>query len=165
MRAVVQRVSQASVTGGEKTATIGKGLCVLVGFEVEDGEKERDALISQLFKLKVFPSINGNDDNDGTSAAKPWNATVRDIDGEVLLVSQFTLNAKLKSGKPSFHRSMKPEPAKVMWDSFVSAAQEIYGGGERVKACVFGSMMSVHLVNDGPFTICLNANDGKCTTW
>lgn len=162
MRAVVQRVAQASVTGGGKTATIGKGLCVLVGFESDDGEKERDALISHLFKLKVFPSINtpGSD-----STPKPWNSTLRDIEGEVLLISQFTLNAVLKSGKPSFHRAMKPEPAKMMWDSFVSAAQESYAEEERVKACVFGSMMSVHLVNDGPFTVCLSAKDGKCTTW
>lgn len=154
MRAVVQRVSQASVTGGGRTAEIGRGLCVLVGFEQNDTERERDALIAQLFKLRVF---------EAPDAGRPWTAKVRDIDGDILLVSQFTLSAQLKSGRPSFHRAMSPEPAKRMWDSFVAAAAEAHPG--HVKSCVFGSMMHVHLVNDGPFTLCLTATDGKCTAW
>lgn len=137
MRAVVQRVSQASVTGGGRTAEIGRGLCVLVGFESSDTEKERDALITQLLKLKIFPAAD---------SGKPWSAGVRDIeDGRVLLVSQFTLNAALKSGKPSFHRAMAPEPAQQMWSQFVEEAEKAHPNG--VQSCVFGSMMHVHLVN------------------
>ncbi len=137
MRAVVQRVSQASVTGGGKTAEIGRGLCVLVGFESSDTEKERDALLAQLFKLKIFPAPDGG---------KPWSAGVRDIeDGGVLLVSQFTLTAALKSGKPSFHRAMGPEPAREMWSRLVEEAEKVHPNN--VQSCVFGSMMHVHLVN------------------
>lgn len=154
MRAVVQRVSQASVTGGGKTAEIARGLCVLVGFEKEDTERERDALIAYLLKLRLF---------DAPEAMRPWSLNVCDIKAQVLLVSQFTINAQIKSGKPSFHRAMPPGPANEMWDKFVAAANDAYP--DHIKSCVFGSMMNVHIVNDGPFTICLSAVDGKCTTW
>lgn len=160
MRAVVQRVSQASVTGGGRTAEIGRGLCVLIGFETTDTSRECDALLSQLLKLKVFSSATTTAEGE---TERPWSAGVRDIDGEMLLVSQFTLNAQLKSGKPSFHRAMPPEPAKEMFDCFVDAAKREHPN--RVRNCVFGSMMNVHLVNEGPFTICLTAADGKCSVW
>lgn len=159
MRAVVQRVAQASVTGGGETASISRGLCVLVGFESSDTTAERDALLQQLFKLRLFPKPSP----DG-GEPKPWSGTAADVNADILLVSQFTLNAVLKSGRPSFHRAMPPGPAKEMWGGLVEAARGMYTSGI-VRNCVFGSMMNVSIVNEGPVTICLTSVDGKCSAW
>ncbi len=159
MRAVVQRVAQASVTGGGKTAAIERGLCVLVGFEQGDTAKERDAMVQQLLKLKLFTKPAAT-----AETPKAWTATVGDVKADILLISQFTLNATLKSGRPSFHRAMGPDPAREMWDSLIRSCAEAHSHGN-VKHCVFGSMMNVHIVNEGPVTICLQCTDGKCSVW
>lgn len=158
MRAVVQRVAQASVTGGGRTAEIGRGLCVLVGIEVGDSSADRDAFINQLLKLRLFHA------SDGESEGRPWSSSVVDTNADILLVSQFTLNATLKSGKPSFHRAMRPEAAREMWGDLVEYCTRMHPRG-RVESCVFGSMMHVSLVNDGPVTLCLTSTDGKCVAW
>ena len=153
----MQRVAQASVTGGGATASIGRGLCVLVGFEAGDTTAERDALLNGLLRLRLF---KGEEEAD----ARNWTKNVLDLNGDILLVSQFTLSAVLKSGKPSFHRAMPPEPARSMWAGLVERCRELHAHGA-VESCVFGSMMDVQVVNEGPVTICLSAKDGKCTTW
>jgi D-aminoacyl-tRNA deacylase len=147
MRAVVQRVAQASVTGGGETAEIRSGLCVLVGIAASDTKAEAQDIIRQLLHLKIFP---GDDPEK-----ERWTRTVRDIRGDVLLVPQFTLFARLKSGRPSFHLAMPPATANEFFREFVSDFKVAYGEGT-VGSGVFGSRMQVSLVNDGPVTIILD---------
>jgi D-aminoacyl-tRNA deacylase len=144
MRAVVQRVAQASVTGGGETSQIRSGICVLVGISVSDTKAEAQDLIRQLLRLKVF---SGED-----SAKERWTKSVRDVRGDVLLVPQFTLFARVKSGRPSFHLAMPPSTACDFFHDFVADFKAEYGDGV-VASGVFGSRMQVSLVNDGPVTM------------
>lgn len=166
MRLVVQRVVQAAVTSARdglptETADIGKGLCVLVGFERSDTLADCEAMAKQLFKLRVFP-----EDPTAESCARSNAVNVLLGKKDVLLVSQFTLNATLKSGRPSYHRAMDPQDAKQMFHEFIELCKQKMGTDAGVvKNGIFGSWMQVHIVNDGPFTICLTCADGKCSTW
>lgn len=162
----MQRVAQAAVTSAVEgkpveTAEIARGLCVLVGFERGDTSADCAAMSKQLLKLRLYqegPTENG--------PGRLYAANIADVKQDLLVVSQFTLNATLKSGRPSFHRALGPESAKGLFEEFVGLCREgLLGSGCAVKSGVFGSMMQVHLVNDGPFTICLTCTDGKCSTW
>jgi D-tyrosyl-tRNA(Tyr) deacylase len=146
MRALVQRVSEASVrVNGGVTGVIGPGLLVLVGITDGDGAEDRDWLLRKVVQLRVF------DDADGV-----MNRSVLDIGGSVLAVSQFTLYASTRKGnRPSYTAAARPEVAQPLFDAFVSAlAAEL---GKPVPTGVFGAHMEVRLTNDGPVTIMLDS--------
>ena len=144
MRIVLQRVSSASVTvDGERVSGIGGGLLLLVGVSTDDGEENADWLAEKIAGLRVF------NDPDGK-----MNLSLRDVEGEVLAVSQFTLLADTRKGKrPSFVRAAQPEKAEPLFDYFCERLRA--ASGRSVKTGRFGAMMDVALVNDGPVTIVL----------
>ena len=144
MRLVLQRVKNASVTvGDERVSEIGAGLLLLVGVAVNDAEAQADWLAEKISGLRIF--------NDGEGK---MNLSVRDVEGEVLAVSQFTLLADTRKGKrPSFVHAAPPEEAERLFDYFCERLRE--AGAAPVKTGVFGAMMDVALVNDGPVTIIL----------
>lgn len=144
MRIVLQRVKSASVTvAGERVAAIGPGLLLLVGVAKGDGEAEAGWLADKVTGLRIFADDEGR-----------MNLGVRDIGGEVLAVSQFTLLADTTKGKrPSFVGAALPEEAEQLFDHFCERLGA--SGAGVVKKGVFGAMMDVALVNDGPVTIIL----------
>jgi D-aminoacyl-tRNA deacylase len=144
VRIVLQRVRDASVTvGGERISEIGEGLLLLVGVEGGDGEAEADWLAEKVAGLRIFSDEGGK-----------LNLSLRDVGGEVLAVSQFTLLADTRKGKrPSFVRAAPPEEAERLFDYFCERLRVV--GVGPVKTGSFGAMMDVALVNDGPVTIIL----------
>ena len=144
MRIVLQRVKRASVTvGGERISEIGVGLLLLVGVAQGDGEAEADWLAGKVAGLRIMGDKEGM-----------MNLSVRDVGGEVLAVSQFTLLADTRKGKrPSFVHAAPPEEAEALFDHFCKRLRE--AGVGSVKTGSFGAMMDVALVNDGPVTIVL----------
>ena len=145
MRAVIQRVSSASVTiAGQVKASIVKGLLVLLGVEETDTAEDIEWLAGKLVRLRVF--------NDEQAV---MNRSVQDIDGEILVVSQFTLHASTKKGnRPSYIRAARPELAIPLYESFLKKLAEDLG--KPVHAGEFGADMQVALVNDGPVTIVMD---------
>lgn len=141
MRVVVQRVSRARVTpGGE----IGPGLCVLLGVAREDGEEQATRLAGKVARLRIFPDEEGR-----------FDRSVADVDGAVLVVSQFTLIADTAKGnRPSFAEAAPPDEAEALYEHFCS---ELRAQGVPVETGVFGAKMTVELVNDGPVTIVLDS--------
>lgn len=148
MRALVQRVREARVeVDGDVVATIGRGLLVLVGVATEDERADSDWLVRKLVDLRIF------DDDDGV-----MNRAVRDVDGDVLAVSQFTLHASTRKGnRPSWSNAAPPAFARPMFDAFVAALEQRLG--KRVPRGVFGAHMQVALINDGPVTIMLDSRE------
>jgi D-tyrosyl-tRNA(Tyr) deacylase len=144
VRVVLQRVKNASVTvSGERISEIGEGLLLLVGVAKDDGEGEASWLAEKIAGLRIF------NDEDGK-----MNLGVRDVGGEILAVSQFTLLADTRKGKrPSFIKAALPEEAEPLFDYFCERLRE--AGIASVKTGSFGAMMDVALVNDGPVTIVL----------
>ena len=144
MRIVLQRVKNASVTvEGERISEIGAGLLLLVGVAQGDGEAEADWLAQKVAGLRIMGDEEGK-----------MNLSVRDVGGEILAVSQFTLLADTRKGKrPSFVRAAPPEEAEELFDYFCERLRE--AGIDPVKTGSFGAMMDVELVNDGPVTIVL----------
>ena len=144
MRVVLQRVKNASVTvSGETISEIGEGLLLLVGVAKDDGEGEASWLAGKIAGLRIF------NDEDGK-----MNLGVRDVGGEILAVSQFTLLADTRKGKrPSFIQAALPEEAEPLFDYFCERLRE--AGIASVQTGSFGAMMDVALVNDGPVTIVL----------
>jgi len=144
MRALVQRVSQASVViAGETVGEIGRGFLVLLGVTHGDGEAQAVWLARKVAGLRVF------DD-----AAGKMNLALADVGGAVLVVSQFTLYADLRRGRrPSFTDAARPEQAEPLCRRFSAA---LAGDGLTVASGVFGALMAVHLVNDGPVTLWLD---------
>ncbi len=142
MRAVVQRVKEASVTvEGDVTGRIGRGLLVLLAIHRDDTDGQLRWMAEKLRKLRIF------EDEDGK-----MNRSVEDVEGGILLVSQFTLYGELKKGtRPSFTASAGPEKAKEMYDHMVSLLEETLPGN--VATGIFAAKMNVSLVNDGPVTI------------
>ena len=140
MRALVQRVSEASVTaGGEEVARIGRGLVVLLGVRRGDTDAEADRLAAKLLALRVF------EDGDGK-----MNLSVRDAGGELLCVSQFTLYGDTRKGnRPSFVDAAPPEEAEPLYER----VRDTLGA----RGGVFGARMAVALVNDGPVTVLVEA--------
>ena len=143
MKALLQRVTQASVSvGGERVAGIGRGLLVFLGVEPEDQVENAVSLAAKTAALRIFP------DHD-----KPMNRSVMDVDGEVLVVSQFTLAADTSRGnRPGFSAAAPPDQAERLYEAFVAALREHHA---RVCTGVFGADMQVGLVNDGPVTFLL----------
>jgi D-aminoacyl-tRNA deacylase len=140
VRALVQRVSEAAVSvEGEEVARIGPGLLVLLGVRNGDGPAEADRIAGKLERLRVFEDPHGR-----------MNLSVRDVDGELLVVSQFTLYGDARKGnRPSFVEAAPPETAEPLYER-VRAALGAQGGR-------FGARMQVSLVNDGPVTLLLEA--------
>ncbi|MGB7555354.1 MAG: D-aminoacyl-tRNA deacylase [Candidatus Korobacteraceae bacterium] len=145
MRAVVQRVSRASVTVGEEiTGEIGNGLLVLLGVEREDGEADADYVAEKIVGLRIFEDDAGK-----------MNLSVGEIGGAVLAVSQFTLLGDVRRGKrPSFDAAARPERARELYEYFVARVRR---SGLRCETGRFQEMMQVELVNSGPVTILLDS--------
>jgi len=148
MKAVIQRVSQASVTiDGIKTADIQKGLLVLIGIEDADSKEDIDWLTAKIANLRIF-----GDEND------VMNLSLKDIDGDMIIVSQFTLQASTKKGnRPSYLKAAKPDVAIPVYETFI-AAMEIELG-KKVQTGQFGADMKVALLNDGPVTIIIDTKN------
>ena len=142
MKAVIQRVSKASVTvDGELISKIGKGYLILLGVMDDDNEADAEVLARKVSTLRVF------EDEDGK-----MNLDIQNVDGEILAVSQFTLCADLKKGnRPSFGHSAHPDKANELYEYFCDKLIE--NGVKSVKKGVFGADMKVELLNDGPVTI------------
>ncbi|KAL1585144.1 hypothetical protein WHR41_06441 [Cladosporium halotolerans] len=154
MKTVIQRVKSASVTvDGQLISTIGKGLLIFAAIGKDDTQKEAESMASKVLKVKLW------DGEDG----KKWKSNVQDIEGDVLCVSQFTLLASTKKGnKPDFHKSAPPAKGKELYDSFIGQVRALYRA-ERVKDGVFGAMMDVGLVNDGPVGVDFRCVDEAVT--
>src|SRR5690606_12008639 len=148
MRAVIQRVKKASVTiEGEVFSSIGQGLLILLGIEEEDTKEDIEWLSAKIAKLRIF-----SDENE------TMNLSVLDVDGECLVVSQFTLHAQTRKGnRPSFSKAARSETAIPLYEKFVSALRE-ETGNEIAKGSV-GAMMDVELINDGPVTIWIDTKN------
>ena len=148
MRAVIQRVSSASVTiGGREKSAIGQGLLILLGVENLDTDEDLTWLVKKISNLRIF------DDNEGV-----MNRSLLDIQGEALVVSQFTLYASYKKGnRPSWFRAGSHEVSIPLYNSFCAALSEAIG--KPVGTGEFGAEMQVKLVNDGPVTICIDTKN------
>ena len=148
MRTVIQRVANASVTVESKVvAEIQKGLLVFVGIEEADSQEDLDWLVTKITQLRIF-----NDENE------VMNLSVQDIDGDVLVVSQFTLHAATKKGnRPSYIKAAKPDFAIPMYERFVKALELKLG--KKVPTGIFGADMKVLLLNDGPVTILIDSKN------
>jgi len=146
MRAVIQRVSEAKVTiGGVTKGAIGKGLLVLLAVEEADAPEDIEWLSGKIVRLRIF------DDEAGV-----MNRSVQDIQGDILLVSQFTLFASTRKGnRPSYSRSAGPELAIPLYENFVQRLQQAFG--KTIQTGEFGAQMLVTLVNDGPATIVIDS--------
>ncbi len=146
MRIVIQKVSKASVTIEKKVvSSIGKGLLVLVGIEDADTGEDIDWLVKKMLQLRIFDDENG-----------VMNLSVQDVAGDIIIVSQFTLHASTKKGnRPSYIRASKPDFAVPMYEKFIKKTEEILG--KNVGTGIFGAMMDVALVNDGPVTIIIDS--------
>ncbi len=148
MRTVIQRVTQASVSvGGKVVGEIGKGLLVLVGIEDSDTSQDIGWLTKKIVGMRIF------DDSQGV-----MNLSVKDVDGQILSISQFTLMASTKKGnRPSYIRASKAEFSKPMYLDFCkSLEQEL---GKTVERGIFGADMKVSLLNDGPVTIVMDSRN------
>ena len=146
MRLVLQRVSSASVTiEGQVTGQIAAGLLILAGIEHEDTAEDAAWLTQKVTQMRIFGDAEGK-----------MNLCVKDIGGDVLVVSQFTLHASTKKGnRPSFIRAARPERAIPLYDQFLTMLEAEMG--RKVERGIFGADMKVALVNDGPVTICLDS--------
>lgn len=145
MRAVIQRVKHASVTiDGEVKSKIGHGLLVLVGIEDADSAEDAEWLSAKIARIRIF------DDAEGV-----MNLSVMDVDGDIIVVSQFTLHASTKKGnRPSYIKASKPPHAVPLYEKFVAIlSQET---GKVVQTGTFGADMKVELLNDGPVTIIMD---------
>ena len=146
MRALIQRVTQASVTvEGEVVGSIGKGYLILLGVGHGDTEEQADKLWSKISKMRIFEDENGK-----------TNLSLADVEGEVLVVSQFTLYANCKKGnRPSFTDAGAPDEANRLYEYFAGLVRRDLG---HVETGSFGAMMEVALVNDGPFTVWMDTD-------
>jgi D-tyrosyl-tRNA(Tyr) deacylase len=148
MRLLLQRVSQASVViDGRETSRIGPGFLILLGIEQEDSAEDIAWLVRKVAALRVF-----------SDEAGLMNRSVQEIEGEMLVVSQFTLHASTKKGnRPSFIRAARPETAIPLYNRFVNELQQ--ASGRPVSTGEFGADMKVALVNDGPVTIWMDSKN------
>jgi len=148
MKVVIQRVQESSVSiNGEIKSKISKGLLLLVGFENEDDETDLIWISNKTTSLRIF------DDNKGI-----MNLSLKEIDGEVLVISQFTLHAKTKKGnRPSYIKAAKPDIAIPLYEKFIKEIQKNINS--EVKTGEFGADMQVALINDGPVTIIIDSKN------
>jgi D-tyrosyl-tRNA(Tyr) deacylase len=151
MRAVLQRVSQAEVrVAGEVIGSIGRGFVILLGVAKDDTEKDAACIADKTLGLRVF-----------ADAAGKMNLALRQVGGELLVISQFTLLADTESGRrPSFIRAAAPEEAKRLYELFLSLVRN---DGVKVETGEFGATMAVSLINEGPVTIILDSRGRQQT--
>lgn len=144
MKALVQRVTCASVTVGEReVSAIGKGMCVLLGISRHDTQREAEWMATKLTNLRIF---------DNPKTGKPWDKSVVEVGMEILCVSQFTLCHVLKGNKPDFHNAMTAELSQQVYTDFLELLGSKYKP-EAIKGGEFGAHMQVHIQNDGPVTL------------
>jgi D-tyrosyl-tRNA(Tyr) deacylase len=148
MKAVIQRVSSASVTiDGLKVADIQMGLLILLGIEDADNFEDIDWLVNKIVNLRIFGDENG-----------VMNLSVKEVNGEIIVVSQFTLHASTKKGnRPSYIKAAKPDIAVPLYEKFVNALEIVCG--RKIQTGKFGADMKVALVNDGPVTIVIDTKN------
>ncbi len=148
MKVVIQRVSEAAVTIAEKkVADIQKGLLVLVGIEEADTQEDIDWLVNKIVNLRIFGDEN-----------VVMNLSVKEINGDIIVVSQFTLHASTKKGnRPSYLKAAKPEFSIPMYEQFVSSLE--FALEKRVQTGIFAADMKVSLLNDGPVTIIMDSKN------
>ena len=148
MRIVIQRVKEDSVSiDDELKGKIDQGLLILLGIEEEDNQEDIDWLTKKIVNLRIFDDENG-----------VMNYSVKDIQGEILLVSQFTLHASTKKGnRPSYIRAAKPETAIPMYEKFIETLSYLLS--KKVETGIFGADMLIELKNDGPVTICIDSKN------
>lgn len=148
MKIVLQRVLQAFVTVDKiQVAKIDAGLLVLVGIEDADNQEDIDWLVSKIVNLRIF-----------SDEINVMNLSVKDTDGEIIVVSQFTLQASTKKGnRPSYIKASKPEIAIPIYENFVQKLQLEFG--KKIQTGIFGADMKVMLVNDGPVTIVIDSKN------
>ena len=146
MRVLLQRVREASVTiDGRVKCRIGPGMLLLLGIGQDDNRAEIDWLVTKLLSLRIFEDVDGK-----------MNLSLLDVGGEALVVSQFTLHARVKKGtRPSFERAARPEFAIPLYEEFILSLER--GLGKSVATGEFGAMMEVALINDGPVTIWIDS--------
>lgn len=146
MRALLQRVKQASVTVEEEVkSSIGKGLLIFIGIEEEDGQEDIEWLTRKIVNMRIFDDENGD-----------MNKSVMDVDGEMLVISQFTLHARVKKGnRPSYIDAAKPDVSVPLYEQFVNQLEK--ESGKNAGTGEFGAMMDVGLINDGPVTIWMDS--------
>jgi D-tyrosyl-tRNA(Tyr) deacylase len=148
MRAVIQRVTRASVTIDNKVKSeIGPGLLVLAGIEEADDDSDVEWLCNKIVQLRIFNDSNG-----------VMNLSVQETGGSILAISQFTLHAKTRKGnRPSYIKAARPEKAIPLYNSFVSLLSGLLG--KEIGTGEFGAMMQIALVNDGPVTIIIDTRE------
>jgi D-tyrosyl-tRNA(Tyr) deacylase len=148
MKIVIQRVSEASVTiNKKKVATIKKGLLILLGIVNEDTQEDINWLVRKIANLRIF-----NDENE------VMNTSLLDIDGEVIVVSQFTLQASTKKGnRPSYIKAAKPSVAIPLYENFLASLEKEID--KKIESGEFGADMKVSLINDGPITIIIDSKN------
>ncbi|KAE8268015.1 hypothetical protein A4X09_0g4321 [Tilletia walkeri] len=193
MRAVIQRVTSASVTvSGEKVSEIGRGILALVGVAEGDTEREAEQLANKITSLRLWDesvgapssssSVGETEGAEGEAKSlgpRPWRRNVKEIDGQVLCERRLELSqvdelltpllrlsfpqlAKVQKGsKPDFHQAAKGEAAKALYEKVLANVRKSLPGSGKVQDGVFGAMMDVALVNDGPVTILLDTADKK----
>ena len=148
MRVVIQRVKQASVTvKDEITGSIGNGLLILAGFEHTDTNEDIEWMVGKITRLRIF------NDTEGV-----MNLSVIDVNGQILVISQFTLHAKTKKGnRPSYVQAAPPAIAIPLYEKFLQLLEET--SGKRVERGIFGAKMDVSLTNSGPVTIIIDSKN------
>ena len=148
MRAVIQRVSRASVTvDGQVVSAIGQGLLVLLGIEDADGKEDTEWLSQKITNLRIFNDEHG-----------VMNRSVLDVGGDIIVVSQFTLHAQTKKGnRPSYIKASKPDVAFPIYEAFVQKMEQDMG--KKIGTGIFGADMKVELLNDGPVTITMDTKN------
>lgn len=148
MKAVIQRVSQASVTiEGELMANIKTGLLVLIGIENADSDEDINWLVGKIINMRIFGDEN-----------TVMNLSVQDVNGDIIVVSQFTLHASTKKGnRPSYIKASKPDVAIPLYEKFVSKLELEFG--KKIQTGKFGADMKVLLLNDGPVTILIDTKN------
>ncbi len=148
MKTVIQRVSSASVEIDNQTvAQINHGLLILIGIEDKDIQEDIDWLVSKIVNLRIFSDEN-----------QVMNLSINDVDGDIIIVSQFTLHASTKKGnRPSYSKASKPEIAIPMYENFVQKLR--FELGKSIQTGVFGADMKVSLCNDGPVTILIDSKN------
>jgi D-tyrosyl-tRNA(Tyr) deacylase len=148
MRVVLQRVSEAAVKiSGESVGEIQQGFLILLGIETEDDTSDADYLIQKVSQMRVFSDVDGK-----------MNLNIQEVDGSILVVSQFTLHASTKKGnRPSFIRAARPEQAIPLYEYFLQQLQTMLPG--KIACGKFGADMKVSLINDGPVTIVMDSKE------
>jgi D-tyrosyl-tRNA(Tyr) deacylase len=148
MRVVIQRVTSASVVvDNNSVASIGTGLLILVGIEAADSQEDIDWLVSKIIKIRIFEDEN-----------QVMNNSIQDINGDIIVVSQFTLHAATKKGnRPSYIKAARPEIAVPLYENFNRKLELKLG--KKIQTGIFGADMKVSLLNDGPVTILIDSKN------